>query len=506
MRLLNVRTLAFENFIRDEETPKYAILSHTWGDEEVTYKDMRKYRDKAQSKEGFRKIELCAKQALGDGLEFCWVDTCCINQSSSAELSEAINSMFRWYQNAEVCYTYLSDTQAPEGEVCELDATWIKTFRKSRWFTRGWTLQELIAPMTLIFFSKQWTKIGTKESLRDVIESFTGVPAHILMNYDLSRVSVAQRMSWAAHRVTSRTEDIAYCLMGIFDVNMPMLYGEGEKAFIRLQEEIIKTSDDISIFSWCDPKASFSTYRGLLARSPSDFAQCKDVEWVRTKAHPPYQITNKGIKMDSKMIPRESRDNEYIAPLWGVAKKAMPNMWIGIYLQKIGEDQYARIQSDQIAIFRDTLIGTSSDPWSTLFIRQKIVMERLDHSRAAGIFFLLDVPNLTITDVHPSDRWNKISSFFSFEKLAAEGKPPQAVFSIKGSTGFNDMIITVAAERKWGQFITVSGGWNTQQTFNSSIHRVYCRKPSLPTMVLSVHRGLFGDESRIVLEIKEGLE
>lgn len=145
-------------------------------------------------KDGFRKIEFCAKQALEDGLEFIWVDTCCIDKSSSAELSEAINSMYQWYQDAAVCYTYLPDVPArPDPD--DRDPSWAKKFQQSRWFTRGWTLQEMIAPKSVVFYSQDWRRLGTRATMAEAIEACTGVPSSVLYDRDLDRVSIAQRMS-----------------------------------------------------------------------------------------------------------------------------------------------------------------------------------------------------------------------------------------------------------------------------------------------------------------------
>ncbi|ROW08517.1 hypothetical protein VMCG_03274 [Cytospora schulzeri] len=268
MRLLNAETLAFADFIDADTAPQYAILSHTWGKEEVTYSDMQTNRRLSQSKLGFKKIKYCASQTIEDGLEYFWIDTCCIDKSSSAELSEAINSMFKWYQKAAICYAYLFDVlEYPKryDSPRAIELLWRK--KSLRWFTRGWTLQELIAPRRLVFFSSSWVNMGTRETFALSIFNRTGIPTDVLHDpTTLFAKSVAQRMSWASHRDTSRVEDLAYCLMGLFDVNMPMLYGESEKAFIRLQEEIIKMSDDMSIFAWTDTKANFSSFRGLLAK------------------------------------------------------------------------------------------------------------------------------------------------------------------------------------------------------------------------------------------------
>lgn len=177
------------------------------------------------------------------------INRCCIDKTSSAELSEAINSMFRWYQNAQACYAYLADVSSDSGPSQEPSE-----FSKSRWFTRGWTLQELIAPSNVVFYSRDWHILGTKDQLADLLERITRIDCETLRGQDLQFVSVSKKMSWAAHRKTSRVEDIAYSLLGIFDVNMPLLYGEGKKAFLRLQEEILKVSNDQTLFAWGFPQ------------------------------------------------------------------------------------------------------------------------------------------------------------------------------------------------------------------------------------------------------------
>ncbi|KAH7364549.1 hypothetical protein BKA65DRAFT_371585, partial [Rhexocercosporidium sp. MPI-PUGE-AT-0058] len=175
-------------------------------------------------------------QALSDGWEWVWIDSCCIDKTSSAELSEAINSMFRWYREAQVCYAYLSDV--PGGSDWETRQQSNSAFRKSQWFTRGWTLQELLAPEMVVFFDADWEDIGTKNSMQALLSSITGID-----NFkDYALACIAKKMSWASNRETTREEDKAYCLMGLFAVNMPPLYGEGMAAFYRLQIEILKTT------------------------------------------------------------------------------------------------------------------------------------------------------------------------------------------------------------------------------------------------------------------------
>jgi hypothetical protein len=239
----------------DGEIPSYAILSHRWGDEEVTFQDIKGAC--AATRKGHEKVKKCCELARRRGFKYIWMDTCCIDKTSSVELSEAINSMYRWYQDARECYAYLADVQS-ESE-----------FRNSAWFTRGWTLQELIAPSILIFLNEQWKELGDKKSLNQLVFDRTGIPVRILSgDDDLETASIAQRMSWAAKRRTTKIEDRAYSLMGIFGINMPLLYGEGELALVRLQEEIMKVSDDHSIFAW---KCKGQNHGGLLATSPDAF-------------------------------------------------------------------------------------------------------------------------------------------------------------------------------------------------------------------------------------------
>jgi hypothetical protein len=224
------------------EIPNYAILSHTWGadSEEVTFQDIEDVIDKSKSKAGYEKLRFCAQQATSDELQYFWVDTCCINKSNPIELQYAINSMFRWYQNAARCYVYLSDVHTENDQLSR--ASW-QAFQTSRWFTRGWTLQELLAAKSVEFFSKQYYRIGDKKSLEVQIHEITGIPTRALQGWPLSQYTIDERMSWAKDRETKYEEDKVYCLQGIFDIHMPLIYGEGrKKAFKRLREEIDKAS------------------------------------------------------------------------------------------------------------------------------------------------------------------------------------------------------------------------------------------------------------------------
>ena len=206
MRLLqynNDGEFSLTQFFDDIPIPQYAILSHRWGSQEVTFQDM--IEGKGTSKAGFGKIRFCGEQARRDGWQYFWVDTCCIDKSSSAELSEAINSMFSWYKNSAVCYVFMDDVIEHQDLV------------GSKWFTRGWTLQELIAPPNVVFYNSLSNPLGTKETLQDVITSITGIHPNFLLGADLETASIAKKMSWAAKRTTTRVEDVAYSLFGIFE-------------------------------------------------------------------------------------------------------------------------------------------------------------------------------------------------------------------------------------------------------------------------------------------------
>ena len=218
--------------------PRYAILSHRWeaDDQEVTFKDVTD--GVGANKLGYAKIQFCGERARKDGLHHFWVDSCCIDKSSSAELQEAINSMFRWYQNAARCYVYLSDVSTSK-QSRSSELLWESAFGQSRWFTRGWTLQELLAPLSVEFFSRDGKRLGDKKSLEVQIHHITGIAVQALRGTSLSEFSIDERKSWATNRKTTIEEDQAYCLLGIFDTYLPLIYGEGkENAFCRLEKEI----------------------------------------------------------------------------------------------------------------------------------------------------------------------------------------------------------------------------------------------------------------------------
>ena len=275
---------------RNYESTEYAILSHRWIEQEsgetaeVGYEEMvelanmdTEKQDEIRNRDGYQKILRSCKQAERDGFKWLWIDTCCIDKRSSAELSEAINSMYRWYEKSVRCYAYLHDVPDPSFPT-KPNSKKYSHYGWPEWFSRGWTLQELIAPDDLQFFNKDWQFIGDKRTHSDTLQAITGVPQNRLTNeFSFTRPCVAQIMSWAADRKTSRVEDEAYSLMGLLGVNMPMLYGEGKRAFQRLQLEIIRMSNDQSIFAW-DPHGRIGRSGSVLADEPRFFRDCSDLQ------------------------------------------------------------------------------------------------------------------------------------------------------------------------------------------------------------------------------------
>jgi hypothetical protein len=247
MRLLKHNSagqLSLTDDLVGDNIPQYAILSHTWGAdaEEVTFGDLK--NGTGERKPGYRKIRFCGEQAIRDGLQHFWVDTCCIDKRNNTELVEAINSMFRWYRNATKCYVYLLDISTSDPDLAGPSLqSWQLAFRESRWFTRGWTLQELIAPQSVEFFCSNGHRLGDKKSLEQQLHDITGIAVPALRGNSLSAFSVKDRMSWTENRETKCEEDRAYSLLGIFDISMSPIYGEGvERAFERLKDELFKRS------------------------------------------------------------------------------------------------------------------------------------------------------------------------------------------------------------------------------------------------------------------------
>lgn len=345
MRLINTTSLELEFFIGTP--PPYGVLSHRWEDDEVSFQDMES--NKAKARKGFAKIESCAYQARKSGLDYVWVDTCCIDKTSSAELSEAINSMFQWYRESSKCFVFMYDVDSTED------------FESSQWFTRGWTLQELLAPTHVEFLTRNWQPLGDRVALKDSITKVTRISEEVLMGGDLSIIPACQKMAWAANRRTTKAEDLAYCMMGLFGVNMPLLYGEGEeRAFMRLQEHFLKDSDDESIFAWTTDAetAEAKPFWGLLAPSPKYFVGAEKYTLPQFAAYRegnPTELTNRGLRISLVLQPLSLNRVElfYLAAVSCCHRPNDPgalNSSFSIILQRMSgaEPQYARVRPDLI--------------------------------------------------------------------------------------------------------------------------------------------------------------
>ncbi|KAK7462341.1 hypothetical protein VKT23_007942 [Stygiomarasmius scandens] len=357
MRLLNTKTYHLEEFY-GAGIPKYAILSHTWEKEEVTFQDIHQNSldvIKRSKPTAWSKVENACIYACKYDFKWIWIDSCCINKESSAELSEAINSMYQYYEDSGVCYAWLPDASRKDNPR-SIDSK----FKDCRWFKRGWTLQELLAPRYVTFLDKDWLEIGTRWTLRDVVSVITSIPVSVFEDGDIYKFSIAQRMSWAALRETTRPEDQAYCLMGIFGVSMPPIYGEGgAKAFMRLQQELIKISDDRSIFAWlAPPRSGKDEHRGLFARSPFEFrmsgevgiSESDDISADKSS----YYFANNGIYIHLPLEPAPSNiqfnGELFLASL--NCRSRENGSYVSVYLLKTSGQRYIRYHASEILFTR----------------------------------------------------------------------------------------------------------------------------------------------------------
>ena len=333
MRFVNTESLRFtyvpDSKIESEEN-KYAVLSHRWGasSDEISFVDIEESRDYSHKK-AFTKFKGFCDLASHLGCRYGWIDTCCINKGDSLEMSEAINSMYRWYQGSSICIIHLEDVPT-------------KPLLESVWFDRGWTLQELIAPKEANFYDRDWRLIGLKTELLQALSTKTGIPEGVLDHtMQPSACSVAQRMSWAAKRETIRVEDRAYSLLGIFDVSMPQIYGEREAAFVRLQRAITQQSKDETIFAWpMSDKDGDQTYTGLFAQSPSDFLGCNNVISVRGSTG--FSETNGELSIKLRTFPYSI---ETYGALLNCTYQASPEERMAILLARLStEGEYVRVK------------------------------------------------------------------------------------------------------------------------------------------------------------------
>ncbi|KAM0424815.1 hypothetical protein ACHAPT_009871 [Fusarium lateritium] len=416
MRLISAKRFIKDGKIRFKEfyrnnTPPYAILSHTWEEgQEVTYEDCKS--PDAKEKKGYKKIQNTCRLAVGEGIEYIWIDTCCIDKSSSAELTEAINSMYQWYQQAKVCYAYLPDMNKGNFEGC-------------RWFSRGWTLQELIAPKTVKFYDRSWMSAGDKMSRLKQLSKVTNIDTGILSHrVPLSSACVAKRFSWAAKRKTTRDEDLAYCLLGIFNINMPMLYGEGHKAFIRLQEEIIRTTHDLSIFAWTWRGSSDERpYLSFLAEGPEDFASCSNLVLTTNPLvnEDEMSVTNKGVHMQG---PHWVSEYGYNVIRYSLALKCtnadQPNRPLLVPMRKAGPGIFVRaantskLDVSSLGVTSSYPINSKSFTLLTRLPREQLTSESMVsifRHVAVAVEFPYDIPNMDIHGI-PQKHWDAEDSVF----------------------------------------------------------------------------------------------
>jgi hypothetical protein len=411
MWLINTSTTRLEpKPFYEPDIPPYAILSHTWGNDEVDFQEFKEEKT-AKPKDGWFKIKNICEKALCDGLQYAWVDTCCIDKSSSAELSESINSMFFWYHQAAKYYVFLSDFEhgsTPEDQ-----------FPRCRWFTRGWTLQELLAPRIVIFYDGVWEEIGNKIRLCHIISGITSIPKEAILNdTPLAHYSISQKMSWAASRVTTRIEDTAYCLLGIFDVYIPLLYGERHRAFFRLQEEISKNTLDMTLLAWEPTPEDFEDgFCSFIARSPASFKSSGNIRrfWRETRA---CSMSARGLQFNDKhparLIPTSP---DYYTDIGKIGKRPHQQFIVSIAVTMIGPSLYARngrvhlrIQVSDFDERRPYYFQPLTYPIHLATMPRHTLVSIKD-----SLHFQAD-PRLKIFDGFPRKLWNEVDSQFYYSR------------------------------------------------------------------------------------------
>lgn len=493
MWLINVGTRQLEEFI-GLATPRYAILSHTWdAGQEITFQEFQSTSwvgaaapgagKTAAAKTGWRKIDLTCHQAALDGLSYAWVDTCCIDKSSSAELSEAINSMFSWYHRADVCYVYLSDlvshpftaaggrrrrssekvtaTAEPQpGREPPAPLNLEAGIRHCRWFTRCWTLQELIAPERVKFYDMGWAFRFTKAEAAEKLARITGIDIDVLRlggrpgvagRAVLDAASVAQKMSWAAGRHSTRIEDVAYSLLGLFGINMPLLYGEEEKAFLRLQAEIVSSCPDTTILAWVlaakedrpdeieessgiggdeevDGDILASPFSGVMASSPGLFCACGRTKRLLDQSSFDFSMSNRGIKLRAQFGLRRCqifRGSCLVLPVCRIQ-----DVSYGILVRNAGRGCFVRQQPGELVrikphemahrLMLDPFLLTKLPPMlGTEGGRSGTRMNMILHSRRCVLEIVL-APGMEVYRRWPWQQWDDLDMLFFGSEQSTE--------------------------------------------------------------------------------------
>ncbi|KAH9890806.1 heterokaryon incompatibility protein-domain-containing protein [Xylariomycetidae sp. FL2044] len=430
MWLINTNKLELEQTF-EPDGKRYAILSHTWEDEEVTFQDFA-LLGQASTKKGLTKIYQTCAIARSRGLDYAWVDTCCIDKTSSAELTEAINSMFQWYRGSEVCFAFISDLDKSAPNEPALD--WVEK-KSYRWFSRGWTLQEMIAPRKLEFWDCEWNFRGDKETLHEQIHRVTGVDNAVLIDSEaLHSFPLCRKMSWAALRNTTKVEDLAYCLLGLFNVNLPLIYGEGRRSFIRLQEEILKETSDLSLFAWTSTQRIPSTMRGLLAQSPSEFAHCRNLVRYRDYMSPGAEltVTSNGVKIEGSTYAFVGRD--HVLGLDCTSAESGSPAGIGIYLKKTSSG-YVRLRPHLLFTWGFPEIGNGTP---TAVCVPKSLSEgdirQIEMEDASRMYLKYNLPQgykIQVDSVIPRNLYNIKRTYFStMESAMAAGKYQATIFPL----------------------------------------------------------------------------
>ncbi|KAK4160895.1 hypothetical protein QBC43DRAFT_303488 [Cladorrhinum sp. PSN259] len=404
MRLIDVRSKKLVSF-SFEDAPPYAILSHTWGTdrEEPTMQDIEEGISHSQAKKsGWSKLDRCCRQAREDGLRYAWIDTCCIDKTNQVELSEAINSMFKWYQHAVVCYVYLSDVLSQD------------QLAGSRWFTRGWTLQELIAPSKLNFYASDWSFFGTRAELSYDLEEITSIPEEFLHGDGLFfKASIAQRMSWASDRTTKRKEDMAYCLLGIFDVSVPILYGDPH-AFTKLQHAIMAKIRDDSILAWgleltgtaSAHQSTEAVSAGVFAAGPENFKNCGSIVSRGFQNTPSNKFSIESAFVHISLTIHTTEDGD-IFGLLNCGPEDDGDKVVGIPLVPPESGSYfIRSGVHQPRLFSRLTVQYSESSTKAVYIkseREQFAACQVDKSNWIGIRTI--GTGLKITEAIPADRW-----------------------------------------------------------------------------------------------------